>query len=138
MGIEARFTSQMSKVIDDMEKAQKERLTKACLAVQKVAFEKLASPGKGRWYRVPGTKRRYQASEPGDPPAIRTGVLRKTLHYAIAETDGEMEGMVGSSQKYAPMLEFGTSTMSPRPWLRPSFEEAGVSVKAIMSTRWIE
>jgi HK97 gp10 family phage protein len=138
MGLEAKFTSQAGKAIDQIEKAQKEQLTKACLAVQKVAFDKLGGPGKGRWYRVPGTKRRYQASEPGDPPAIRTGILRKTLHYAISETDGEMVGMIGSSQKYAPALEFGTSTMSPRPWLRPSFEEASVEAKSILATKWVE
>lgn len=30
----------------------------------------------GREYRVPGTKKHYTASAPGEPPAVRTGVFR--------------------------------------------------------------
>ena len=30
----------------------------------------------GRRYRVPGTKRYYTASAPGEPPAVRTGAFR--------------------------------------------------------------
>ena len=30
----------------------------------------------GRIYGVPGTKRKYQASAPGQPPAVRTGAFR--------------------------------------------------------------
>jgi hypothetical protein len=131
--------SNLSKVMDQIEKAQKDRLTKSCLAVRNVALVKLAGPGRGRWYNVPGTKRKYQASAPGDPPAPRTGVLRRTVKWAIqGEGGGEMEGLVGSDQKYAPGLEFGTPTMAPRPWLRPSFEEAEVEVKSIMGGKWLD
>ena len=78
----------------------------------------------GRIYRVPGTKRTYQASAPGEPPANRTGIYRLSWRpstYATSmggtttvvsqvETNYRVNGHV-----LGELLENGTSRMAPRP-----------------------
>lgn len=43
-----------------------------------VAFV-MRGQGGGYWYRIPGTRAMYQASAPGEPPAVRTGVYRASF-----------------------------------------------------------
>lgn len=60
----------------------------------------------GRWYKVPGTQRRYRASIPGEPPASRTGDLRRS--YRVGKVEGtalDTHVKVGSALPYAPILE---------------------------------
>lgn len=45
----------------------------------------------GRSYRVPGTKRYYTASAPGEPPAVRTGAFRNSW-----QTDPRCSGAFGT------------------------------------------
>ncbi len=47
---------------------------------------------------------------------VRTG----TLQRSIAFWGGEAEYVVGSRVDYAPLVEFGTSRMAPRPFLGPA------------------
>lgn len=51
----------------------------------------------------------------------RTGTLRRSI--ASEPGPGKMEVTIGTDVEYAPYLEFGTSRMSPRPYLRPAIEE---------------
>jgi len=55
-----------------------------------------------------------------DYPAVDTGRLRQSVTHNIQNENGEIVGRVGSNVKYAAYLEYGTSRMSPRPWLKPS------------------
>lgn len=89
----------------------------------------------------------HQASAPGSPPAVDTGRLRASISHNFTESgmsygrvdsganseDGvgsperksksEFTLVVGTRVDYAPFLEFGTSKMAPRPFLRPVFEK---------------
>lgn len=66
----------------------------------------------------------HHPSLPGNPPAPDTGNLRNSIRYEIhAENSKEVYGMVGSTQKdppYGTYLEYGTTHIAPRPWLRPA------------------
>lgn len=65
-------------------------------------------------------------SAPGQPPHVDTGHLSRAISWdkprplarrigtGIGKSSGE-----GGSQGYAVWLEFGTSKMAARPWLRP-------------------
>ena len=63
------------------------------------------------------TGKDYQASKPGEPPAVRLGTLRQTYRYRVKNFYAE----VGSPQKYAVALEKGSSRAAPRPHLAPAY-----------------
>lgn len=96
----------------------------------------LSHPGTGRVYggarsRKTGRKRKqHQASAPGEPPAVDTGVLRNTIGHEVIESMGHVKLRVGSNQKYAQPLEFGTMSIKPRPFMRPAFELARKQMSA--------
>lgn len=100
----------------------------------------LSKPGQGRLYKVAKGKsggrnlraRGYhRASLAGRPPAVNTNRLRSSWSSETvgARTDGfafvfeqgrSVVLKLGSNVKYAPMLEFGTRRMKPRPYLKPT------------------
>jgi len=61
-----------------------------------------------------------QASRPGQPPHRVTGALADST--AVRRGGNGLSAAVGSDLGYAAQLEFGTTRMAARPWLRPSFE----------------
>lgn len=68
----------------------------------------------------------HQASTAGNPPNSDTGTLVKNI--TVEKIKG---GYDVGSRKGAPWglwLEFGTSKVSPRPWLLPAYEKAIKSV----------
>ena len=67
-------------------------------------WKKFAGSKSGRWYNVPGTGVAYQASSPGEPPAIATGHLRQTIALAIIERGLALKITAGG--KVAPYAAF--------------------------------
>jgi len=72
----------------------------------------------------------YIPSEPGQPPHKRTGNLYKSVYNSITKlSQFKIQGTVGDnaqsdkSYAYPSALEFGTSKMQPRPYLRPAIEK---------------
>ena len=135
LGIKIEFKRNLNKVIDALDSIAGQRMTEACIHVQNKTKEKLSGKRTGRGYRVPGTKKTYVASAPGEPPAVMTGQLRTSIKYRIVG-DMKVTGEVGSELKKAPMLEFGTRKMAARPFLRPTFQEELPEIKNILSRRW--
>jgi HK97 gp10 family phage protein len=67
--------------------------------------------------------KKHQASAPGETPAVATGVLANSISTQLASssaTDAWAE--VGTGVEYAEFLEFGTSRMQPRPFMRPGYD----------------
>lgn len=65
----------------------------------------------------------HHPSLPGHPPAVDTGNLKSTISYEVYNNRDEVYGVVGTTQKdpdYGAWLEYGTSKMVPRPWLKPA------------------
>lgn len=56
-------------------------------------------------------------SKPGDPPMNDTGVLANGIETNMT---GPLAVEVSSNAPYAAALEFGTSKMLPRPYMRPA------------------
>lgn len=95
-------------------------------AAQKIL---LSEPGSGRIYRRRGVV--HQASAPGQPPAVDTGLLRASISHQVSEDADGLYAEIGSGAnpaapgvKYAIYLEDGTRHMAPRPWARPSLSAA--------------
>ena len=77
----------------------------------------------GRVYRVPGTGATdYVASAPGEAPAVATGRLIDSINVFPDRGGRRLDVGVEdvSDVPYAVWLEFGTSRMRARPWLRPA------------------
>lgn len=66
-------------------------------------------------------------SQPGQGPAVRTGLLRSSITWRPG-IDAESPYVdVGSAVEYAAFVELGTSRMGARPYLRPALEAARVT-----------
>lgn len=95
----------------------------------------------GRIYGVPGTKTRYQASAPGQPPAVRTGAFRLSWRPQAYVGFGsyisriESDLQVGTKRSYTlgDLLENGTSKMAPRPHQEKILEKAEPEIVRIYS-----
>lgn len=71
-------------------------------------------------------KRKHHPSLPNEYPAVDYGDLRRSITIEVEENDDTAKGRVGSvitNPPYPTYLEYGTSKMRPRPWLRPSVEK---------------
>lgn len=77
----------------------------------------LEPPKTGRIYRRRGVE--HQASAPGEAPASDTGTLVSRIATDYADLS-RLVARVGAHTEYAAHLEFGTSRMEPRPFMRPA------------------
>lgn len=106
---------------DQIDREMMDRTHLAAHALRKA--EMLVNRGRrgGRVYRVPGTRRTYHASAPGQPPAVRTGAYRK-FFIPRAERKGGYtyrasieSSLTVNGYNLGNLLEHGTSKMAPRP-----------------------
>jgi len=70
-----------------------------------------------------------EESGPGEPPRAQTGRLRASITHRLGDDGGETYAEVGTSVPYGFWLEFGTSKMSPHPFLTPAFEQNKEAIK---------
>lgn len=74
----------------------------------------------GRTYSR-GQGRVHVASSPGYPPNVDSASLRNSMHW---EQTGPLETTIYVGVEHGEWLEFGTSRIAPRPFMRPAFEDA--------------
>ena len=95
-------------------------MQKTALAIENKVKKLMTGPRHGRWYRIGKTPtkqnramgatagRWYQASAPGEPPAIRSSRLfHSVTHKVERESGGRWSGVVGTIVTYARALELG-------------------------------
>lgn len=115
------------------------RAYRAAGALKKAELQTLRGQGSGRRYRVPGTKVFYNASAPGQPPAVRTGAYRISfLARARNEGNGVFRSSVESGLSVngwnlGNLLEDGTRKMAPRPHDERIIEKAAPEIIRIYS-----
>lgn len=63
--------------------------------------------------------RSHQASAPGEPPAVDTGFLINSIQ---TDVKSDAEATITIAAEYAEALEFGTSKIEPRPFVRPAID----------------
>lgn len=56
--------------------------------------------------------------------AVDTGRLRSSINWRLARDSRGLAAIIGTNVEYAPYLEFGTSRMAARPFLRPALGAA--------------
>lgn len=69
-------------------------------------------------------------SAPGEPPRLVTGDLQSSIYYT-ANADGNLT--VHAAMEYGDYLEYGTSKMAARPFLRPTMIENQGKVMEILA-----
>ena len=118
-----------------------QNLREASIFLKGAIKETLTGNRSGRVYRVPGTKRNYTASAPGEAPASRTGTLRNAISRAVNKA--KLTAVVGPrllgknpDKQYPLWLEFGTKKMAPRPFMAPTIQRHKDTVIQIMKEGW--
>lgn len=97
-------------------------------AIEEDVVEGMFGSHGGRRYRRAsgGTYYTHEASQPGNPPAVDTETLVKSVDVAVMRPD---EVQVGMRDQKAPWLEFGTEAtggyIEPRPSLGPAVVREG-------------
>lgn len=131
----AQFQAQLDTIMRSIDAQVESRGYRVSNEMRNAVINTLRGHGSGRIYRVPMTKRYYQASAPGEVPANRTGIYRMSWRPSTY-VSGMGGGLTVVSQvettyrvgkgKYilGELLENGTSRMAPRPHVDKITEEA--------------
>ena len=136
MGVDIVFEDNLPAVKRELSRVAYERMETAVTLVRNRTLETLSGHRSGHTYFVPGTRRSYTASAPGEAPAQATGRLRQNICSEVVNERGTLHGRVGTDIDYGRMLEFRTVNIIARPWLRKTFERAEAEVKAIFMRVW--
>ena len=98
----------------------------ACGIVQKDIMESMRdTPTQSVGYYTYNKKELHYPSLPNNPPAVDSGDLRRSITFTVKTEENKVIGRVGSTKNdppYGAYLEFRTSRMIQRPWLRPALE----------------
>lgn len=111
-------------------------LAKSCALIQREAMESMrdtqTDPTKA--YYTYNKGKLHHPSLPNNPPAVDSGTLRRSITYNVNEKEmyGEVGNLVAKSP-YGAYLEFGTSRMKPRPWLKPATEKNKLKIAEFMT-----
>lgn len=83
------------------------------------------------------------ASEPGEPPAWRTGYLHEHVYVRVLSTDVGWQARIYPSTVYARIQELSgwagrdhASFLPERPYVRPASEQTAPQVGRIFVDRW--
>lgn len=94
-------------------------LAVSVVKLDEYAKEKIQGGGRaGRTYRR--GKRTHQASAAGEFPKSDYGQLTRSFFIRVAAD--KLSAFFGTKLAYGRYLEFGTSRMRARPWLRPTLK----------------
>jgi HK97 gp10 family phage protein len=113
------------RVYSNKEKA----VAKCCAKVEGTAKRLMTDTNTAKEYMNPVTYRMVKYKKPRSlplyAPAVDTGALRRSITFDVNTHFNVVIGRVGSTilnPPYGKYLEFGTSKMSPRPWLQPALD----------------
>ena len=143
--MEVSFKQVHQKVLATVEQEAKSRTVRAANVIKKASNKILSNSGgrSGHVYRKPATiTATYTASAPGEPPALRTGTLRRSwrpLPYAeMVGTDKVFTPGIRTDVVYAPYLQDGTTKMAARPFEDKVKQEAWPDVVQIYSQPYLK
>lgn len=127
------------KFVETLQKKQKKVVTElgkslaqCCATIQREAMEGMrdTTVDESKSYGKKG----HHPSMPGAFPSVDSGTLRRSVTYQVDEKN--LVGYVGSNLKdppYGAYLEYGTSRMKPRSWLKPATEKSKETIEKIMA-----
>lgn len=153
---------EVDKLVDQINFEAKSRAFRAANELRNSALTVLRGQRSGRVYKRPFSSSKYTASAPGEPPAVRSGDLRRSWRQKTAsESTGKsltVKPAITTDIKYAPILDEGYDgevqkkhkakdgttkitkyhlTIAPRPFEEPIIEDAKPRIKAIYSEPYL-
>ena len=96
------------------------RARRAVNVLRNSATKVLAGERSGKTGRIPNTGASYTMSAPGEPPAVRTGNLRRNWRQYVLAGESmsgtRITARIKSDMPYSEFLEQGTGKMAARPY----------------------
>lgn len=120
---------QFNNILSNKSKSIKQNLPKAiklcCEQVRSTILDDMAKTPRNMnvSYFTHNKTIAHHPSLPGNAPAPDSGNLRASIHYTVDGEGKETIGRVGTDVEYGKHLEFGTTKMAPRPWLKPAMDK---------------
>ena len=93
-----------------------------------------SSPATGREY--PRGAKTHVASSPGQAPRSDTGRLIGSFGQDVRIGPAKIIGTISANVEYAESLEFGTTRMAERPFMRPTLLKTQDTLQKIMGKAW--
>lgn len=131
-----RFVAAVDLKTAQMRTATRQATAKALHLIERRTKQKLGQKSHQRGTPTP--------SGPGEPPALITGNLRRSISVTGPESIGPSawRGKVGPTAVYGRVQELGGATgrgiLPARPYLEPSYEELKDEIRAIFRAAWTE
>lgn len=131
-----RFIAGVDVKIEQMRKATQVATARALHLIERKAKEKLGLKSHQKGTPTP--------SGPGEPPALITGNLRRSITVTGPEpvTRNSWRGEVGPTAIYGRVQEMGGPTgrgiLPARPYLQPSYDELKEDIRSIFAKAWAE
>jgi len=119
------------RIVDNPEKHLKHLVQRSTTLVEGHAKQSIMKGGTGITYQKYNPRRQHTASAKGEPPASDTGFLVSNITSSVKQQGTSVVGQIVASAPYAPYLEFGTSTIDPRPFMQPALERNRPNIKRI-------
>lgn len=140
--MEIDLKSKIDGLYDQVTQEAKSRGYRAAQVLRNSAQQVLKGKRGGKIYRKPFTKKAtYQASAPGEPPAVRSGTLRISWQpRAQSKKEGgsvTVHPAIWTGVEYAPILQEGSPKMEPRPFEEPIIEKAKPEIEAIFGKPYL-
>ena len=119
------FKSNLPEVSAAVEAAGRAAMIGGVERMRGMVLKNIKQQGHGRTYRVPGTKRDYTASAPGEFPAVRLAILSGPggVETETESLSDAWEARIGSRHKFGLALEKKPVEKGGRPWLKRTLDE---------------
>lgn len=126
-----KYQNNTKGVLRRLKKIAGDRAVKGANMVKDHAISEMQKPKNGRTYRIPGTNKTYQASAPGQYPAVRTGELINNISVATQVGVVGITGVVNVTVAHGAILEAGL-----RPWLSRAAMDKEDELRALFEEPW--
>lgn len=130
----------IASTLKGVQKEVSQRAYRASNELRNASLYVLRGARSGKTYRVPNTGKKYKASAPGEPPAVRTGTFRLSwgTHVHVKKNGSHFRAVssIESNERaggrlLGEMLENGHGSVAPRPYKQKVIDKALPNVKAI-------
>lgn len=127
--------AEVNKTIREIKREVKSRAVRGSRVLKNTEIHILSGQRSGRVYKKSGKKTSYTASAPGEPPAVRSGKLRRSFRAVSKASAGSATAKVAieTDTHYAGYLEYGTRKMAARPYVDKIMEEAEPEITKIFN-----